>query len=377
MEQDQKTEQEQKHIVAGMIIDPEKKILAIENWNNDKRTWRCIAEKIQNTEKEKEKLKKKIEDKFENAEFDVKDLFITVKETRNGSPVTINYYPCELKNDCNQLIGESGQWANNDQLFKIGWFPSDLKIVAKYLERDKVALVATIDELINFGGNFFVDSCTTFLKSLGFKKVKDELVQSWRGCFSFLIRHWPEEILNKKFPLLFEYMVSCSSSQTRGSGHCRPDVILLTKKKVIVFEFKGEFKGESTILAKDVGQVTNYAQLIRKWHCKTEDQKMAVSAVLVYTGKNSLSLDCTYEQFQISKSSERVRILSPQTFCDAVQDELKNEESLSEEECFHWVTSTWKTPEGGQAEAGSPCGTEVQPGVDGDDAGEPQIAGNN
>lgn len=261
------------------------------------------------------------------------------EETRDDSQVTVQYFIYEPPNKTILKDNSEVSWLACDNLHQKAWrFPSELKMLTMYLMMKKAAVVATVDELMNLGRNCFVDSCTTFLKSLGFKEVKDKLVQSWRNCFSFLIRHWPQELLDndnteKQFPLLFEFLMP--------NSWCRSDVILLTEKKVIVFEFKQKDTISAEDITNDVAQVTGYAQSIMNFHRETGCKGMTVSAFLVYTNNSASLTDDVQTRVKSLLEEKKVPVLLPQTFCDAVRQELQNDVPMTDENCYKWVTSSF------------------------------------
>ena len=261
------------------------------------------------------------------------------EETRDDSQVTVQYFIYEPQNETILKDNSDVKWLACDNLDQKDWrFPSELKMLTMYLMMKKVAVVTTVDELMNLGRNCFVDSCTTFLKSLGFKEVKDKLVQSWRNCFSFLIRHWPQELLDndnteKQFPLLFEFLMP--------NSWCRSDVILLTEKKVIVFEFKQKDTISAEDITNDVAQVTGYAQSIMNFHRETGCKGMTVSAFLVYTNNSASLTDDVQTRVKSLLEEKKVPVLLPQTFCDAVRKELQDDAPMTDEDCYKWVTSSF------------------------------------
>ncbi len=137
----------------------------------------------------------------------------------------------------------------------------------------------------------FVDKTEDkFIKSMStnYPRVSDDLLDesqigAWRDCYRVL-----QEMLNglpkywrKDFWMVFEYTLPIHAPWTKKfekeKKHFRADVILLTKNKAIVLEFKQWGKPSKELYS----QAAKYGRRLRRYHIGSQD--MQISSILVLT----------------------------------------------------------------------------------------------
>lgn len=143
----------------------------------------------------------------------------------------------------------------------------------------------------------------------------------WMDCFKFIAHTLSNlNMAAKEFELIFEYSLP-------GTVHERPDVFLLTDKKVIFLEFKRKSAPQVDDNKDDVAQAIRYREWLMNHHKVTIDKNLEVKSYLV----------CTHRD---AKPGELrgVDILTADNFCSAIEHELNGERpcQFSEE----WLSSS-------------------------------------
>lgn len=143
----------------------------------------------------------------------------------------------------------------------------------------------------------------------------------WMDCFKFIARTLSDmNMAAKEFELVFEYSLP-------GTVHERPDVFLLTDKKVISLEFKRKPAPQVDNNKDDVAQAIRYKEWLMNHHKMTINKNLEVKSYLV----------CTHKE---AKPGELrgIDILTADNFCSTIEHELNGERpcQFSEE----WLSSS-------------------------------------
>ena len=155
-------------------------------------------------------------------------------------------------------------------------------------------------------------------------KVGTSQIKSWWDCFQFIKKQLNDlSETEKNFDLIFEYCLP----DTYEKLPKRPDVILLTDKKVICLEFKRKDAPQTDGEQNDVQQAGGYKDLIQKYHAVTKDKGMEVKVFLVCTGEGANS-----------ENIQGIEILTQDNFRETIQTELKDQECCSF--CEEWLASS-------------------------------------
>jgi len=130
----------------------------------------------------------------------------------------------------------------------------------------------------------------------------------WLDCFQFIARTLSElDADAKEFELVFEYSLP-------GTVHERPDVFLLTDKKVISLEFKRKPAPQVDDNKDDVAQAIRYKEWLMNHHRVTIDKNLEVKSYLV----------CTHRDAQPGEL-RGINILTADNFCSTIEQELNGE----------------------------------------------------
>lgn len=135
---------------------------------------------------------------------------------------------------------------------------------------------------------------------------------AWIDCFKFIANNLtnlsPSE---QEYELVFEYSMP-------GTVHERPDILLLTNKKVISLEFKRKEAPQIDSNKDDVLQALGYKEWLQNHHSVTKDRTMEVRSYLVCTHNNA-----------VAGNLRGIKILTNDNFCDIISDELSGETQCS------------------------------------------------
>ena len=142
----------------------------------------------------------------------------------------------------------------------------------------------------------------------------------WMNCFNFI-----DSTLSglseakREFELIFEYSIP-------GTVHERPDVLLLTDRKVLSLEFKKKEVPQMDDNKDDVAQAIRYKEWIENHHKVTRDRALEVKSYLV----------CTHENAVVG-NLRGIDVLTKDNFCSVLDMELDGESvcSFSDE----WLAS--------------------------------------
>ena len=131
----------------------------------------------------------------------------------------------------------------------------------------------------------------------------------WMNCFRFIARNLSGLSKEKQeFELVFEYSLP-------GTVHERPDVLILTQKKVLSLEFKRKSAPQLDDNKDDVAQAIRYGEWIRNHHRVTRERGLEVKSFLVCTGNDA-----------VDGPFRGIDILSRINFCAVLEKELDGEQ---------------------------------------------------
>ena len=100
------------------------------------------------------------------------------------------------------------------------------------------------------------------------EKATDSQIKSWQDCFEFIKDNLAYLSKSEQdFELIFEYSLP-------GTAHKRPDVFLLTDKKVISLEFKRKGAPQIDEIKDDVAQAIRYKEYLQNHHEVTRNKNM-------------------------------------------------------------------------------------------------------
>lgn len=146
--------------------------------------------------------------------------------------------------------------------------------------------------------------------------ISESQVKAWKDCFKFLKENLTG--INKNIDLLFEYSLP-------GTIHERPDVIILTEKKLIILEFKRKKRPEN----EDISQVLRYKEWIKNFHSTTKERNLKIKEYIV----------CTFP-YSNPYQERGVNILTSETFNDTLKKELEREMETTPSIINKWIHSS-------------------------------------
>ncbi|WP_408956257.1 DNA/RNA helicase domain-containing protein [Natroniella sp. ANB-PHB2] len=143
-----------------------------------------------------------------------------------------------------------------------------------------------IEDFLTKGLDKFQNELKCFVSEhLGFK-VNDEQMIAWQNCYQFLKKQLKRLIEidedYSQLSLAFEYSLPME-------GGRRPDVLLFSKRKVVILEFKRK----ESYNYNDLEQLIGYQRDIKNYHHQTNKQNLEIISYLVLTKgvKNYASQD--------------------------------------------------------------------------------------
>ncbi len=132
--------------------------------------------------------------------------------------------------------------------------------------------------------------------------VGESQKKAWIDSFKFLKNNL--DLGNMNPTLIFEYILPLTI-------YNRPDVIIPTKNKVIVLEFKGKDVPEKS----DIKQAIRYREWIKNHHAVSREKGMKIETYLVCTTPNA-----------DTNNIHSIPTLNSDTFNDTINDSIKNED---------------------------------------------------
>lgn len=186
------------------------------------------------------------------------------------------------------------------------------------ISTNNAAIVCTLGELFgHYDRDSFAIKCEKYVSVNCGMQVNESNRDSWKDCYDFLKRElgsrkWPRDIY-----AAFEFKMPDSQK--------RADVILLTKEKVVILEFK---RKENACL-RDALQVGGYHQSIESFHSATISKNMDVRQFLTLTKPGK------------AEKSSVVDILDETDFRPTLHALLINDVAMTSDEAKDWVVSTF------------------------------------
>lgn len=183
---------------------------------------------------------------------------------------------------------------------------------------DNAAIVCTLSKLFeDYDRDTFAIACEKYVSGNRGMQVGELLRESWKGCYDFLRRElgnckWARDIY-----AAFEFKMPNSQK--------RADVILLTKEKVVILEFKHK---ENACL-RDALQVGGYHQSIESFHSETIRNNMDVRQFLTLTKPGK------------TKKSSVVDILDGTDFRSTLHTLFKNDTSMALDDAKKWAVASF------------------------------------
>jgi hypothetical protein len=164
-------------------------------------------------------------------------------------------------------------WWNPDKMCWHGKNSSEVLSLAKRLcsaEKDeqlkestnaRCCYYASVEDFLLEDKKTWVEKMKTSFVASYSMPLGEAQIKAWKDCFDVLKNELPR--VNDEHPglqIIFEYALPYESGR-------RPDVILLSKEQVIIFEFKQY----GVVLQADVDQVKAYARDLREYHYESRD----------------------------------------------------------------------------------------------------------
>lgn len=134
------------------------------------------------------------------------------------------------------------------------------------------------------------------------ERVGESQKKAWIDSFKFMKNNMDLE--NRNPTLIFEYVLPLTV-------YHRPDVIIPTKDKVIVLEFKRKDVPEKS----DIKQAIRYREWLKNHHAVSREKEMEIETYLVCTTPNA-----------DTNNIHSIPILNSDTFNDTIYDSIKDEE---------------------------------------------------
>lgn len=306
-------------VVAALIINQDKVFATQRGYGEFKDGWEFPGGKIEPGETPEEALKREIQEELAT-EIRVEQPRTTVEYDYPTFHLSMQCFLCKVeRGNLTLLEHEAAKWLSYDELDSVDWLPADRIVVTafrKYLVKDRAALVTTLKEFREeITREEFVDACHDFVEKTCGCSVGEANDRSWYDCYDFLQQYLPTDGALDDFTLAFEYMMPDSQK--------RADVLLLSRDKVIILEFKEK----GSILKDDVAQAAGYRQSISHYHYETEKNEMQVEVHLVYTHVDP------------EGNHHLVDVLHPGNFTSTLLNTLKDQAPMTEQEWYNWIAS--------------------------------------
>lgn len=184
------------------------------------------------------------------------------------------------------------------------------------------AIACTVKELFqNFNRDSFTDACKYYVNTICKLPVSKANCDSWKDCYDYLEKAWKGKKQFEPFHVLFEYKMPGANQ--------RADVILLAKKKVIIFEFKMKYENSDKRLNADVFQTINYKSSIENFHKETDRRNMEVTSYLTFT-KGKKARDTS------------VPTLFPDDFEQKTNEFIAEQLPMNNTEVQQWINSPFR-----------------------------------
>ena len=184
---------------------------------------------------------------------------------------------------------------------------------------EKVGWVGTVEDFVGSDRELILKKLIQWESTIFSKDSSPSQISAWENSINILHDRFKDLISvnqnSSKLTLIFEYILP-------REGGRRPDVVLLSKNNVLVFEFK-----DYNIIKKDhIDQVSAYSRDIKNYHHMSHE--MSVIPILIAT-------KCVKETLEI----KGVTVLNKNDFTSFVDSIIKNDEP--HQNVINWINSNY------------------------------------
>ena len=187
------------------------------------------------------------------------------------------------------------------------------------LDKRKTGWFGTVENFIGSDRELILKKLIQWESTIFSKDSSPSQISAWENSINILHDRFKDLISvnqnSSKLTLIFEYILP-------REGGRRPDVVLLSKNNVLVFEFK-----DYNIIKKDhIDQVSAYSRDIKNYHHMSHE--MSVIPILIAT-------KCVEETLEI----KGVTVLNKNDFTSFVDSIIKNDEP--HQNVINWINSNY------------------------------------
>mgnify|MGYP001584633281 FL=1 len=184
---------------------------------------------------------------------------------------------------------------------------------------EKVGWFGTVEDFVGSDRELILKKLIQWESTIFLKDSSPSQISAWENSINILHDRFKDLISvnqnSSKLTLIFEYILP-------REGGRRPDVVLLSKNNVLVFEFK-----DYNIIKKDhIDQVSAYSRDIKNYHHMSHE--MSVIPILIAT-------KCVKETLEI----KGVTVLNKNDFTSFVDSIIKNDEP--HQNVINWINSNY------------------------------------
>ena len=184
---------------------------------------------------------------------------------------------------------------------------------------EKVGWFGTVEDFVGSDRELILKKLIQWESTIFSKDSNPSQISAWENSINILHDGFKDLISvnqnSSKLTLIFEYILP-------REGGRRPDVVLLSKNNVLVFEFK-----DYNIIKKDhIDQVSAYSRDIKNYHHMSHE--MSVIPILIAT-------KCVEETLEI----KGVTVLNKNDFTSFVDNIIKNDEP--HQNVTNWINSNY------------------------------------
>jgi len=184
---------------------------------------------------------------------------------------------------------------------------------------EKVGWFGTVEDFVGSDRELILKKLIQWESTIFSKDSNPSQISAWENSINILHDRFKDLISvnqnSSKLTLIFEYILP-------REGGRRPDVVLLSKNNVLVFEFK-----DYNIIKKDhIDQVSAYSRDIKNYHHMSHE--MSVIPILIAT-------KCVEETLEI----KGVTVLNKNDFTSFVDNIIKNDEP--HQNVTNWINSNY------------------------------------
>lgn len=186
------------------------------------------------------------------------------------------------------------------------------------INTSNAAITCTLGELFeNYDRVSFAIACEKYVSGGCGMQVSESNRESWKDCYDFLRRELGDCKWSRDIYAAFEFKMPDSQK--------RADIILLTKEKVVILEFKCK----ENACRRDALQVGGYHQSIQSFHSVTISKNMDVRQFLTLTKLGK------------AEKSSVVNILDATDFRSTLHALFKNDTTMTSNDTKEWVDASF------------------------------------